>query len=101
MAQLVAALTDFIILGQNTIHTPPGTQILTFIHQGCIDFAWGLILKSLTVEFLPNDYLLCLAKGARRNLWMASLCARSPSTIQTTPRYAQGATSRLDANALS
>jgi len=63
MAQLVAALTDFIILGQNTVHTPPGTQILTFIHQCCIDFAWCTVLKTHAVEFLANFDFLSLAEG--------------------------------------
>src|SRR5215210_1023621 len=101
MPQLVAALPDFIIFSQNTGHTSPGTQILTFIHQCCIDFAWGTVLKTLTVEFLAHFYFFRLAEGARRNLWTASLCSRSPGTIQTTPWYAQGATGCLYANALS
>jgi len=63
MAQLVAALPDFIIFSQNTIHAAPRTQISTFVYQCGIHFAGCAILKAFTVEFLPNGYLLCLTKG--------------------------------------
>jgi hypothetical protein len=81
MAQLIAALPDFLIFSQNTVHAPPGTQILTFIQQGGIGFTWGTVLKTLTVEFLTHFDFFRLAEGARRNLCTTSLRARSPSTI--------------------
>src|SRR3990172_4403143 len=92
MAQLVTAFTHLVIFSQNTVHAAPGTQIVAFVHQSRIHFAWSLILKTIAVELLANFDFLSLAESTWRTLWNGSFWSSRPSAIETAPRHDQKST---------
>src|SRR3990172_2864153 len=86
MLELIATLTHFAILIQDTIHRPPRAQVFSFVNQCGIHFAWSLILKAITVQQLADFSFLCGKEstwGSQRFRYWAWIGCRSHS-IETT-----------------
>ena len=66
MAQLVAALFDFLVRLQEAIHGPDGAKVLAFVQKGRVDLLGGLIHELLRVEHIQDLLTFLETQGTGR-----------------------------------
>src|ERR1051325_453126 len=66
MTELVAALLQFAVFSQNSMHATNRTEIDSFVQQGGIDLSRSLVLKAFRVHTIQHCLTLGGQQGASR-----------------------------------
>src|ERR1035437_10255060 len=91
MTQLVAALLQLPVLGQDAMHGADRTEVDAFVQQRGKDLGWSLVREALRVQMIKHSPPLSRTQSPRWRGTSPVRNGRQHAPIERGPRHTEGA----------